>query len=460
LDTTDKHILVADDDDGILSMLTDLFETSGYKVSKATNGAEVIGQVQKNKGKLDALLMDIQMPGMDGINVLKQLQSGGNDIPTIIMTAFGSGSIVMKAMQQGAFDFITKPFVDIDTVLHKVERLLEHDALAREVSELKSKITQGEKIIGNSPAMLEIYKVIGKVANSDATILITGETGTGKELVANVIHSTSRYSKGPFVAVNCGALPETLLESELFGYESGAFTGATKMRKGRFEMADKGTIFLDEVGEMTMSTQRKLLRVLQERVVDRLGGTLPIKIDVRVISATNRSLEDEVEKNNFRADLFFRLNVVSVHMPPLRERKEDIPLLIDFFLDKHRYNPGSPPSRISNDAIQLLNEYDFPGNVRELENIVQRAVVDSRGRTITGQNLNLSKDDRANFGSGMISVEKTVRDRTTLDKALSKFEKLILVEGLRQSNNDEEATAELLGIKVDDLRQRMEKYAL
>jgi two-component system response regulator AtoC len=223
-------------------------------------------------------------------------------------------------------------------------------------------------------------------------------------------------------------------------------------------MADKGTIFLDEVGEMTMSTQRKLLRVLQERVVDRLGGTLPVKIDVRVISATNRSLEEEIDKGSFRSDLFFRLNVVAIHMPPLRERKEDIPMLVDFFLNKHRYNPGTPPTRISNDAIQVLMEYDFPGNVRELENIIQRAVVDARGKTITGQNLLLGKDERITPNSNSVRIDKLVRDRTSLDRATANFERLMLLEALRQSEDDEERAAELLGLTQQALRQRLSRY--
>ncbi len=453
-----KHILIADDEADILNLLDELFVEAGYQVSRAVNGNEVLAQIQKHKNGLDAVLMDIRMPDTDGLAVLKQLQTSSNDIPIIIMTAHGSGSVAIQAMQNGAFDYITKPFDDIEAVLHKIQRLIDYHSLASEVSELKTKINQGEKIIGNSPAMLEIYKSIGKVANSDATVLITGETGTGKELAANVIHSTSRYNRGPFVAVNCGALPETLLESELFGYESGAFTGATKLRKGRFEMADKGTIFLDEVGEMTMSTQRKLLRVLQERVVDRLGGTLPVKIDVRVISATNRSLEEEIETGSFRPDLFFRLNVVPIHMPPLRERKEDIPMLVDFFLNKHRYNPGTPPTRISIDAIQMLMEYDFPGNVRELENIIQRAVVDARGKTITGQNLTLGKEGRVNLHYNILNIDKLVRDRTSLDQATSNFQRLMLLEALRQSEDDEERAAELLGLTLKDLRELLAKH--
>ena len=459
----EKHLLIADDEADIRDLLATIFEEEGFQVSQAKNGAEVLAQVAKSKDSLDLILMDIRMPDMDGLTVMKQLQDAGNgNIPVIIMTGYGNSSITIKAMQQGAYDFIAKPFEDPDAVVHKVNRLYEHQRLADEVANLKSKLSNdsGEKIIGNSGPMQEIYKMIGKVASSDATVLINGETGTGKELIANVIHSTSRYSRGPLIKVNCAALPESLLESELFGHEMGAFTGAAKMRKGRFEQADKGSIFLDEVGEMTLSTQRKLLRVLQERTIDRLGGTLPIKIDVRVISATNRDLEQEIVAGKFREDLFYRLNVIEIHMPPLRDRKDDIPLLVEHFLDKHRFSPSSPPARISVDGMQALEAYDWPGNVRELENTIQRAVVDSRGGTITSRNMNLSgKRERSNMSStNAFYIDQLVNQRIKLDQAISNFEQTMILEALRQSADDEEAAAELLGLGLTDLRQRIRKY--
>jgi two-component system response regulator AtoC len=454
-------ILVAEDEPLIQELLKSLFEDAGYEVLIAGDGLEVLEFLKKRKNDVRVILLDIKLPNMDGFAVMKQMQTDSIETPVIVMTAYGSGNMAIKAIQQGAYDYITKPFDDLETVLHKVERLMEYAQLSKEVNELKTRVVQGERIIGNSPSLLEIFKTIGKVASSNATVLITGETGTGKELVANAIHTNSRYSKGPFVPVNCGALPENLLESELFGYEAGAFTGATKMRKGRFEMADKGTIFLDEVGEMSLNIQRKLLRVLQERVVDRLGGNLPIKVDVRVIAATNRDLNLEVDNGHFRSDLFFRLNVVSIHMPPLRERKEDIPALVDFFLDKHRYTPGSPPARISNEAIQVLQEYNFPGNVRELENLIQRAVVDARGRTITSQNLNIKPEESYQSGDGVMpGVENLVKKHTPLKVALSNYERQLLLEALRQSENDEELAATLLGVDQEDLRTRLKKFGI
>ena len=459
----EKHILIADDEADIRDMLTTIFEEENFQVSQAKNGAEVLAQVGKLKNELDLILMDVRMPDMDGLSVLKQLKDGGNShIPVIIMTAYGSGSLTIEATRQGAFDYITKPFQDPDEVVHVVNKLFEHRKLTEEVADLKNKLSSdpGEKIIGNSVPMQEIFKAIGKVAGSEATVLINGETGTGKELIANILHATSRYSRGPLVKVNCAALPETLLESELFGHEPGAFTGAVKMRKGRFEMADKGSIFLDEVGEMTLSTQRKLLRVLQERTIDRLGGTIPVKIDVRVISATNRDLEREIEAGKFRADLFYRLNVISIHMPPLRDRKDDIPLLVEHFLDKHRFSPSSPPARISVDAMQSLDAYDWPGNVRELENTIQRAVVDARGGIITSRNLNLAgKRERSNTAStNAFYVDQLVNGRAKLDQAMSSFEHMMILEALRQAADDDEAASELLGITVKDLRGRLNKH--
>ncbi len=459
MEDSKQHILIVDDEPDILDLLTNWFDDSGYKVTRAKDGAEALQKIGELKETIGVVLLDIQMPQMDGLEVLKQVKATHKslELPIIIMTAYGTGSIAIKAMQQGAYDYITKPFDDLEALLHRVERVFEYRKLSDEVTELKSKLTSGEKIIGNSQAMQEVYKTIGKVANSSASVLITGETGTGKELIANIIHATSRYSRGPFVAVNCGALPESLLESELFGYEAGAFTGAAKLRKGRFELADKGTIFLDEIGETSPSTQSKLLRVLQERVVDRLGGTLPVRIDVRLIAATNRDLEQEANDGKFRSDLYFRLNVISIHMPPLRERKDDIPLLSEHFLDKHRYTPGSAAARLSVDATQALQDYEWPGNVRELENVIQRAVVDARGGVIVSQHLALTTRPEANVNA--LQINKLVKDRTALPKALHNFERAMVQEALSQAGNLEDA-AGLLGLSLDDLQGRLTRLGL
>lgn len=462
VENVEKHILVADDETDIRNLLNDLFTDAGYKVSTAKNGAEVLDQVKKIGDSLDLVLMDVRMPDTDGLSVLKQIQDTGNRaLPVIIMTAYSSSSVAIKAMQMGADDYITKPFVDVDDVLMRADKVFERQQLVREVHELRKRDRDpSEKIIGDSTAMQEIYKLIGRVASSDATVLVTGETGTGKELIANVIHANSRYSHGPLIKVNCAALPETLLESELFGHEAGSFTGAVKQHKGRFEMANKGTIFLDEVGEMTLGTQKKLLRVLQEREFERVGGTLPVKIDVRVVAATNRDLLKEVKAGNFREDLYFRLNVISIHMPALRDRTGDIPLLVEYFIDKNRFTPSSPPARISEDSMQSLENYNWPGNVRQLENMIQKAVIYARGGVITREHLLIpNPDEEGGETTNTFYIERLVRDKVGLKEAIKNFERNLLTEALNQTSSEESA-ASLLKLSVDDLRTKVAEYKL
>jgi two-component system response regulator AtoC len=318
-------------------LLQELLEEQGFEVATALDGEQVLSSVREQSP--DLVLMDVRMPKLDGIGVLSEMKSKGIEAPVIVMTAYGGANVTIKAIQLGAWDYITKPF-DLDDITRAVDRFFEQhptNGEAEQVHSLPGPSDPSERIIGNSPAMQELYKTIGRVAPSDATVLITGETGTGKELVAHTIHSNSSFSLGPLIKVNCAALPETLLESELFGHEKGSFTGALNQRKGRFELAHKGSIFLDEIGEMTFATQKKLLRVLQEREFERVGGSSTIKVDTRVIAATNKRLEEEVSNGSFREDLFYRLSVIHFHLPALRERKEDIPALVDYFLQKHRY---------------------------------------------------------------------------------------------------------------------------
>ncbi len=337
-----RTILVADDDESVRSLLRDLLEGEGYSVSEAKSGTEVLTSLARGD-TYSMVLMDVRMPGIDGLDVLDRLRKNNNDIPVIMITAHATASVGIQAMQRGAYDYLTKPF-ELDEVVLSIGRLFEHITLASKVRELEE--TKGnpadtrDRIVGQGPAMQRIYKTIGRVAASDATVLVTGETGTGKELVANVIHTNSSRRTGPLIKVNCAALPDTLLESELFGHEKGAFTSAVAQRKGRFELANNGTIFLDEVGELSPTAQRKLLRVLQEGEFERVGGTATVKVNVRVITATNRDLEEEVHKNNFREDLFYRLNVITVHMPPLRERIEDVALLGRAFPRQVSLHPG------------------------------------------------------------------------------------------------------------------------
>ncbi|MEO8288450.1 MAG: sigma-54 dependent transcriptional regulator [Chloroflexota bacterium] len=453
---TERHILVADDDNSIRALLKTFLEDESYRVTEATTGQEALEGLRA--GGYDLVLLDMRLPGMTGLDVLKQLREKQGEVPVILMTAYGSPNIAIQASSLGAYGYITKPF-ELDDVLHTISRYFERQSLKEEVRSLRSQMEPrdpSERIIGSSAAMHEIYMVVGRSASSEATVLITGETGTGKELVAHVIHSNSTYRHGPLIKVNCAALPETLLESELFGHEKGAFTNAITQRKGRFEMAHKGSIFLDEIGEMTLSTQRKLLRVLQEREFERVGGSLPIKVDTRVIAATNKNLETEVEAGRFREDLYYRLNVIRIAMPPLRERKDDVPLLVEHFLDKHRYSPAAPAARISEEAMQALVRHDWPGNVRELENTIQRAVVMSQGGVITSHHILLS-----NFSDKqMMDIGRLVRESTPLAEILGQVEKMSLSEALQVSDGDRNEAARMLSLDKATLYEKLQEYGL
>jgi two-component system response regulator AtoC len=458
------RILVADDDTAIRGMLREFLEDEGYDVTEADNGTAVIEALAANRAdKPELVIMDVVMPDKDGLQVLREIGASGPAreaklLPVLVMTAYGGSNVAIEAIQLGAYDYITKPF-DLDHVLIAVQRFFERQALDKQVIELSTRLgtrDPNEVMIGNSAAMQEVYKTIGRVARSDATVLITGETGTGKELVASILHRSSSYSRGTLVKVNCAALPETLLESELFGHEKGSFTGALAQRKGRFEMANKGTIFLDEVGEMTLSTQKKLLRVLQEREFERVGGSISVKVDVRVISATNKILQMEIGEGRFREDLYYRLNVISIFLPPLRDRRDDIPLLVEHFLDKHRYQPNSGPARISQGAMSRLMDYDWPGNVRELENMIERSTVLSQGGVITEDHIIFTGADNRRF----VDIAQQVRKGTRLSELLADVEKLALTEALNQAEGDRVAAASLLGIPINDLQDRLGQYGL
>lgn len=449
------RILIADDEADIVDLLTDLLTDEGYTVASASAGSEAIERL-KSDAQFDLLLMDLKFKdsGMDGLEALERLRQAGSEIPVIMITGKGTASDAIRAMQMGAYDYLQKPF-EIDEVLVVVKRLFEHLALASRVRSLEARAEElNERMIGRSPAMSEIYKTIGRVAASDASVMITGETGTGKELVANIIHQNSTRRTGPLIKVNCAALPETLIESELFGHEKGAFTGAMAQRKGRFELAHKGTIFLDEVGEIGLGVQKKLLRVLQEGEIERVGGTGVVKVDVRVLTATNRDLLHEVEQGRFREDLYYRLNVINLHMPPLRERRADIPLLVEHFLDKYRHKPGAPPTRISEEALELLKNDDWPGNVRQLENEIQRAVVLSQGGVIISHHLTLSQHGIPT----QIDLATRVRNREGLETVLREIEHTMLVEALRQSDGDQEEAARRLGLPVAEFSGRLTKF--
>jgi len=452
-----KAVLVADDDAAVRSLLRQVLQEEGYAVQEAATGVEVVDKVKE--GSPDLVIMDVRMPELDGIEALSRVKATSPKTSVLIMTAFGSSNAAIRAMELGAFDYVTKPF-ELDKISHAVQRVFEYQELAAEVEVLRGEISslvQTERIVGNSPAMQEVYKTVGKVAKSDATVLITGESGTGKELVAEALHYNSSRRAGPLVKVSCAALPETLLEAELFGHEKGSFTGALTQRRGRFELADKGTIFLDEIAEMSLQTQTKLLRVLQDHKIERVGSALPIKVDIRVICATNKDLQKQVEQNRFRDDLFYRLNVINIHMPPLRDRKEDIPALVEHFLAKHRYSATAQPAAISEEALRRLMEYDWPGNVRELENVVERAVVLSRGQIITSRELPFGdhEGDGGEEGSDEVPSEKSF-----FKKSVAQFEKDLIMKALRDATGNRSKAAEMLGIYRRLLYAKIKEYGL
>jgi two-component system, NtrC family, response regulator AtoC len=451
-----RRVCIVDDDRAIRESLQDILAEE-HEVDVAATAAEAL---RKLKGEqFDLIMLDLRLPDRDGLEVLQELFGMGIDTPVIVITAHGTSNTAIQAMQSGAFDYLIKP-LDLDEVRITVERLFAHRQLASQVQELQEALDSRnvhERVVGQSSPMQEVFKTIGRVANSDSTVLITGETGTGKELIADTIQANSRRRRGPFIKVNCAALPETLLESELFGHEKGAFTGAIDRRKGHFEMADKGTIFLDEIGEMSLNTQKKLLRILQQGEFQRVGGNATITVDVRVIAATNKDLEQEVAAGNFREDLFYRLNVIVINSPPLRERMDDLPILVAHFLEKYRYNNNRVPSKISEEALQALMKYDFPGNVRELENIIERAVVLSQGRMIGPEHLILNEHmarDR------IINISDRVRESTSLTDILLEAERIALEDSLRINGNKLRDSAKRLGLSTEELTERARNVGL
>jgi two-component system nitrogen regulation response regulator GlnG len=386
--TPEQSILVIDDDSALRYSLRRVLTAHGYKVSEAGSGEEalaIVGQL-----KPDVILLDNRMEGMSGIETLQHLHNAYPDGLIILMTAFGTTQTAIEAMKYGAFDYVMKPF-DLPKILSLVGKAVQSirdQAEARsDYKPLLNSADYEEGIVGNSEAMQAVIKTIGQVAASDATVLITGESGTGKELVARCLHQHSFRVRGPFIAVNCAAIPENLIESELFGFEKGAFTGATAQKLGKFELCDGGTIFLDEIGDMSLPTQTKILRAIQEGEIQRVGGTSAIKVNVRMVAATNKDLEQMVTQKTFREDLYYRLNVVRLRLPPLRERKEDIPLLVDFMLQRLSTRRKLRIRRLSAEALMLLVNHGWPGNVRELENTIYRASVITRGDTVLSTDL-------------------------------------------------------------------------
>jgi two-component system NtrC family response regulator len=448
-------ILIAEDEKAQRDLLEGFLKKEGFSVGTASNGRQAIEKI--GGAFFDIAFLDYKMPELDGLQTLREIRKRFPDLPVVMMTAYGTVETAVASMKEGALDYLTKP-IDLDELLLIIQKVLERSTLIRENRDLKARLQERytfQNIIYGSLKMEEVMGLIARVAPSQATVLIRGESGTGKELIANAIHYASARSEKPFVKMSCSAIPETLLESELFGHEKGAFTGAIQKRIGRFEEADSGTLFLDEIGELSPSTQVKLLRILQEKEFQRLGSNLNLKTDVRIITATHRNLEEAMRKGLFREDLYYRLNVISIHLPPLRERKEDIPLLIDHFLKKYSELNQKKIQDLSKEARILLLRHSYPGNVRELENLIERAVVLCRGEVITTQDLPFHLQE------GPSEKQWEVSGKTkTLPDSLEEIERDLIVKALHQHQGVQTRAAESLGISERVLRYKIKKYGI
>jgi DNA-binding NtrC family response regulator len=445
------NILITENGQQGRELLRDFLAREGHMITEAGEGEEAIRKVQE--GHIDLVLLDYRMPGMNGLEVLRKIKGMNPSIDIIMMTAYGTVETAVQAMKEGSIDYITKP-VDLKEMLLLIERISERRTLIRKNEILRQKILKrgmtGDRIIYRSPVMESLINMTGRVASSRATVLIEGESGTGKELFARLIHSNSPRSKDSFIVVNCGALPETLIESELFGHEKGAFTGATARRIGRFEEADGGTLFLDEIGELSAPLQKKLLRFLQEREFQRLEGNQTLKTDVRIISATKYNLEERIKSGDFRDDLYYLLGVITMHLPPLRERKEDIEPLVNHFMSRFSGENDKTIEGIGSEAMDILFKYDYPGNIRELETIIQRAVVLARDSIISKRDLSF-RDGLSHTLGHMASP---------LMSSMKTLECQLIEQALGKAEGNQTRAADILGITERKLRYKMKKYGL
>ncbi|MBN1794069.1 MAG: sigma-54-dependent Fis family transcriptional regulator [Candidatus Omnitrophica bacterium] len=470
-----ERILIVDDDRSIRYSLKRIFSERGFTVMEAKSGEEAVQTVEAED--IDLLLMDIRMTGMSGLDALKKIREIKPKQLVIIMTAFGTTETAIEAMKFGAFDYVLKPF-DIPKLWELVTKALKVDRIQQETISVPPEacsLDEGECIIGSSPKMQEIYKLIGQVAPQDVTVLLRGESGTGKELIARAIYHHSRRANSPFLPVNCAAIPENLLESELFGHEKGAFTDAQAQRIGKFEQCDRGTIFLDEIGDMSLPIQAKLLRVLQERKITRLGSNTPINVDVRLIAATNKNLETLMKERLFREDLYYRLNVVSITIPPLRERKKDIADLAVYFLSRYARELGRTITGFSNEALERLQAYSWPGNIRELENTIKRLCILSKSDHILADELPVFAEGKKETGTDELIKEQqsleTVLDSlyrqlsslSGTDKKqdmLTTVEKALIVNALKETKGNQLKAAKILGMNRNTLHNKIEKYRI
>ncbi len=441
-----RTILVVEDDIHMRNSVVDVLRRKGYEVETSSDGSEAL-TCFKNRA-FDCIISDIKMPKMSGVELLEKINHINNTIPFIIMTAFGEVSLAVDAMKKGAYDFIEKGQELLNKLEYAVERALQHQSLLSENIRLRNALRKQWQYIGKTQGIEDIRKLIDTIAQSRSTILISGESGTGKELIARSIHYLSNRQNKPFVKVNCAALPDGLIESELFGHEKGAFTGALRTKAGKFELASGGTLLLDEIGEMSINVQAKLLRVLQEREVSKVGGDEPIEVDVRIVATSNRIIEDQVKENKFREDLFYRLNVFHIKLPSLRERMDDVSLLVEHFIEKYNDENGFSVSGIEGSALKALGSYTWPGNIRELENAVERAVVLTRSGKISSDVFEFRKTSDEK-GEGL-----------TPGMTVSEAEKRLILNTLEFCNQNRTRTAEMLDISIRTLRNKLNEYGV
>ena len=455
-------ILIADDEENVRNLLKEILDEDDYTVIAVDNGKKAVDTVLKKYP--DCVLLDVRMPVMDGMEAFLKIREAAPDLPVIFLTAYGSSDIAIKAMKKGAYDYLTKPF-DIDELKIKVRKAIELKELSANMNGIQStKKYKQDEIVGESQGMQEVYKAIGRVADSDATVLIRGESGTGKELVARAIYLHSERRNKPFIVVNCAAIPENLLESELFGHEKGAFTDAVARHTGKFEQAKDGTIFLDEIGDMSLPLQAKLLRILQEKTFERVGGHETLVSNARVLAATNRNLEELVASGKFREDLYYRLNVVTITIPPLRERKEDIPLLVSYFISKYSKKYGKAVQGVSEEVMKIFMSYNWPGNVRELENTIARGIIITSAPLIMEEHLppGLAKylsHEKINNKS-ITNAGNNSNKIVPLPDAIAQLEKEMIIKALKKSNGNKTKAAKMLGISRKSLFNKIRDYKI
>lgn len=442
---SDPIVLVVDDEEGIRESLSDVLSDEGYQVITAESGERCLKILEDQTP--DLIFLDVWMPGIDGLETLDRIMSKNTGLPVVMISGHANIETAVKATRTGAYDFIEKP-LSLERIVLVAKRAIEKKTLEMENISLRETLSQKCRLIGESPAMNAVKDQLFMAAKSSSRVMITGESGVGKEIAARMLHERGSRASAPFVEINCAAIPQELIESELFGHEKGSFTGAIEQKKGKFEMADKGTLFMDEVADMSLATQAKLLRVLETQEFQRVGGNRTIKVDVRVIAATNKNLEELIKEDKFRSDLYYRLNVIPIHMPPLRERRDDIPLLAEYFLQQLAKEYGQPAKSISAEALEALKAYHWPGNIRELKNLIERMVIMTRSETIKADSINLNGPAK----------ESDYASYKTLREARDHFERGYLMKKLEENNFNISRTAEAIDIERSNLHKKIKTH--